>query len=136
MANFTDAFGLAVTVDVDGVTYTRSDGLIVVQPTQAQAASTFAGMAPSGWAFPASTSIAIGALLDRFTAAELTAVMVLLRTNSVASVWFHRYILCATGAQVSVTDPVIINGYNYLVAQSIVTSARATQILNLAVGSP
>ena len=50
MSNFTDAFGSLVTDNGDG-TWTRG-GVTVHSATQAQAAGTFAGMAPDGWVAP------------------------------------------------------------------------------------
>lgn len=126
-ATLTDNFGR--TVAVSGNIYSVP-GITLTAPNDAAALTVLNGMAPDSWKPPAPapvTTISALAFIGRFTPAEQSALM------SANPMWGLQ--IAATGT-VDVTDPRVIAGLDAAVKAGVLTQARATQVLNLAVASP
>jgi hypothetical protein len=124
MSTITDTYGRVAAQDASGF---WTCGGITIGPCDAtKALATLNGMAPEGWAAPVMASIAwtFQQFFSRFTAAEQQAIFS-------ATAWqVKAWIAEAGGAQsILPTDPVVIAGVQYLVAQGLLTSDRATAIL-------
>lgn len=129
MANFTDVFGASVTDNGDG-SYTRG-GVTIVAPGRAGALAAFNGMAPDGYVFPIVPVKTLSSLayLERFTNAELAGFL----ANPAA---IHIVLKITAAGTIDVTDPLLIARMQQAVTAGLLTAARRTQILNLAIASP
>ena len=126
----TDQYGRTLTCTGAGPVVCTTDGLSVTAPTEAQAVTTFNGMAPPSYVPPPpppATTIAAYDFINRLTPAEQGAIM------GARPMWGVQ--IAALG-MVDVTNPTLLADFAAAVAGGLLTQARATQILNLSVPSP
>ena len=126
----TDQYGRTLTCTGAGPVVCVTGSLSVTANTEAQAVTTFNGMAPPSYVPPPSpptTTIPAYDFINRLTAAEQTAFM------AAKPMWGVQ--IAALGT-VDVTNPALIADVNAAVAGGLLTQARATQLLNLSVASP
>ena len=126
----TDQYGRTLTCTGAGPVVCTTDGLSVTAPTEAQAVTTFNGMAPESYVPPPPpppTTISSYDFINRLTAAEQSAIL------TAKPLWPVQ--IAALGT-VDVTNPTLIADFAAAVAAGLLTQARVTQILNLAVASP
>lgn len=117
----TDKYGHNIYHDGSG-TYTRDDGTVVKQPTEARALETFAGLAPSDYVpvVPKTTTIETGDFVARFTPQEIAAVMA----------WNPAMVFQVSSAKIiDVTSPRLRAGLAAAVAAGALTQARVDQLL-------
>ena len=131
-AQATDQFGRTVTcTGTAPVTCSTPDGISVSSATQASASTTINGMAPAGWAppFVPATTLSVSGFIARFSPAEQTAI-----AGNPATLTF--WLTLVAYPSIDVTDPRLVGGMAALVAANAITTARAAQIINLAIASP
>jgi hypothetical protein len=125
---FTDNFGRIL---VQTAPNTWSAGGVSVSGVDlATALNTFNGMAPDGYvnlAPPNPTTISKADFLSRIVATgQLPAIAAAAQTNAEVNVWL---ITAQSFDNIDLTDPETIQGVQFLVSQSLLTTAQATQIL-------
>lgn len=126
----TDQYGRTITCTGTGPVVCTTGGLSVTAPTDVQAVTTFNGMAPPSYVPPPpppATTIAAYDFINRLTPAEQGAIM------AARPMWGVQ--IAALGT-VDVTNPTLVADFAAAVAGGLLTQARATQIMNLAVASP
>lgn len=123
----TDIYGQ--TIAKTGNTYTRG-GVKVVATSDAKAVEAFNGMAPEGWTPPPAppvTTIAAGDFVERFTPAEIAALIQ----------WNPAVVMrVAASGTIDTTSKKLQAGFAAAVAAGKLTKARSDQILDLTQASP
>lgn len=132
MTTITDAYGRTITIaiDQDGEDVYSLAGVTVSFPTgtpQTQAVASIEGMAPADYAPPAPPRLfTFLEFMALFTPAEQAAIV---GSNDVNVKLFTLMAAGAAGG-LSMSDPRVIAGVNYLVTAGLLTAANAALVLS------